>query len=206
MNKSKYIIIFLAALLAISSCTHKFDEYNRNPNQIEVGNIVPSSMMKSLIYYSADIFLNRTWLLNGELMQYTVSASNNTAYHRYTIQSGVSVAVWKDLAEWASNANEMYGLAVKEENENYQAVALTMKVLLMSNITDSFGDMPYSQAFGISGGSHQPAYDTQEEIYRQMFSELELANSLYNPGIELVPTDVDLLYGGQTAKWQKLTN
>ncbi len=49
------------------------------------------------------------------------------------------------------------------KNPTYEAVALTLRTLLISNVIDIFGDAPYTEAFkGPRRGISQPKFDRQE--------------------------------------------
>lgn len=205
MKTIKYsILVLLLALLC--GCMHKFEDYNTNPNQSLVGTIDPDGLMEQTIFKGAEGLLDRTFSINGELIQYTVSGTTNNSYHRYYIPSGVISGLWDHLAKYAANANHMYELAVNKEQVNYQALALTMKTYFMANLTDAYGDIPYSEAFTIY--SENPItkmkFDTQEDVYKQFFTDLERANSLYKAESEANTKDV--LYGGDWGKWKKFNN
>jgi hypothetical protein len=49
-----------------------------------------------------------------------------------------------------------------------------------------------------------PKFDTQEEIYNGILSDLQKANELLGSTPESVSGDI--LYGGDVAKWKKLAN
>lgn len=89
----------------------------------------------------------RTWRHNNEFMQYTVETSTLNQLHRFVLTDSEFKGAWNFCGRWAVNAIEMYKLAEKEENTNAQAIALTMKALYLSNMTDLFGDMPFKEAF-----------------------------------------------------------
>lgn len=100
----------------------------------------------------------------------------------------------------------MYKLAEKEENTNAQAIALTMKALYLSNMTDLFGDMPFKEAFkGIDENIMQPKFDDQKVIYDSLLMDLERANTLYTK-TSTIDAKRDLLYNGDVTKWRKFTN
>ena len=40
---------------------------------MDLWNIGPSGMLQQLLYSGTEVFLYRTWLLNGELIQYTIA-------------------------------------------------------------------------------------------------------------------------------------
>jgi hypothetical protein len=58
---------------------------------------------------------------------------------------------------------------------------------------------------GDQGGPLQPAFDSQEEVYRNVLAELEEANALFDTESE-IQADNDILFGGDLAKWQKFAN
>lgn len=71
--------------------------------------------------------------------------------------------------------------AKKDKNDAALAVASIIKVIAMSTLTDAYGDVPYFEALQgyTSGGTEfTPRYDSQKEIYRDMFRLLEEANTL----------------------------
>jgi hypothetical protein len=87
------------------------------------------------------------------------------------------------------------------------APALALRTLVFSFVTDSWGDIPYSQALkGDSvGSSLTPTYDKQKDIYTDFFAVLDKASK------DLVGAsnglgDADPYYGGDPASWQKFIN
>ena len=206
MKITKYIVCGLLGLLAGGACTTNFDEYNANPNQMDKGTIGPEGLLENLVFKGAECLLHRTWLLHGELVQYTVSTSSLNAYHRYIIPNGIPADHWATQFQWAATAQEMYELAVKREDPNCQAIALTMKALYLSNCTDGWGDIPFSEAFKGYEGVSKPKFDTQEEVYRGLYDLLEEANGLYDATRKLSTPAKDLLYNGDISKWRKFTN
>lgn len=88
---------------------------------------------------------------------------------------------------------------------NYIAVALTLRAWIFSNLTDCFGDIPFSEASKGDEGVIQASYDNQESIYKQLLSDLDEANKLYNDSIGMVYGD-DILFHNNVKLWQKFTN
>ena len=127
-----------------------------------------------------ECLLHRTWYINGELIQYTVSGSSLNAFHRYVISNGVPSDHWATQFQWAATADHMYRLALEQNDVNCQAIALTMRAFCMAHCTDGFGDVPFTEAFQGRDGLAQPLFDTQRSIYERLYEDLELANSLYD--------------------------
>ena len=187
-------------------CTASFEEYNTNPNQMEMWEIGPESLLENLVFKEFECLLHRTWYINGELIQYTVSGSSLNAFHRYVISNGVPSDHWATQFQWAATADHMYRLALEQNDVNCQAIALTMRAFCMAHCTDGFGDVPFTEAFQGRDGLAQPLFDTQRSIYERLYEDLELANSLYDVSKSLKSPSRDLLYGGDMAKWKRFTN
>lgn len=87
-------------------------------------------------------------------------------------------------------------------NANQIAVATIAKVYFFWTLTDRWGDIPYSEALQASGGL-TPKYDTQEEVYNQMLTDLKNAVAGFDGGPEV---DGDFYYHGNVDQWKKLAN
>lgn len=84
---------------------------------------------------------------------------------------------------------------------NQLAIARILKAYFFWNMTDRWGDVPYSEALQ-GTDNFTPVYDTQESIYNSLFEELKEAGEM------IVAEDIsnDIVYDGDMSKWQKLGN
>lgn len=98
MKRLKYLAVVACAALA-AGCEHMFDEYNSDPNNTEMWQIHPESMMEQLLFSAADELMYGTWQLNGELMQYTVNLQSENI-HRYIIRDSYANTPWNYLSKW----------------------------------------------------------------------------------------------------------
>lgn len=163
---NSYILTGGVIILGLCGCTSNFDDYNKDPNRAEVGKANSSQMLEDLIFEGAGSMKYRTWRHNNEFMQYTVETSTLNQLHRFVLTDSEFKGAWNFCGRWAVNAIEMYKLAEKEENTNAQAIALTMKALYLSNMTDLFGDMPFKEAFkGIDENIMQPKFDVEFRLH-----------------------------------------
>ena len=89
--------------------------------------------------------------------------------------------------------------------------ATVMQQWVFQNMTDLWGDIPYSEALqgDATTPNFKPAYDAQKDIYYGMLSKLTAAsaamvggNSAADPGLG----SADRIYGGDVTKWIKLSN
>lgn len=197
--------IVAVACICLSSCSH-FDELNENPNQITYGNVTPSKLLQDVLYSGHWTVFYRSWRINGQLMQYNIQTNGQELTANYDVRATESETLWNNLYRWASGASHMAVISEAQGDANMQAIGLTLKVYLSEAITSIFGDIPYSEAFKWDELVHHPKYDSQEEVYTKMISELELANSLYDVTLSLDYPERDLLYQGDIARWKKFTN
>ena len=86
---------------------------------------------------------------------------------------------------------------------HYKAIAKIIKSYIFLNITDRWGDVPYSEALK-GAGNLAPKYDEQLEIYKGIFADLKSAGT--DLATTSAPVAGDIVYGGNTTKWRKLAN
>lgn len=112
--------------------------------------------------------------------------------------------------------DELYNVAIKnmtdamyrtDDRPNLNAILRIHQAYLMSVLTDTYGDVPCSEAgLGFIQGIANPKYDTQEEIYNWLFNELAICiEQLEKEGPDVVTGDVTN-YGGNTKQWAKYAN
>lgn len=206
--------LLLAAGTSFSSCTGNFEEYNTNGESPEYGNVDPSTLLEQLISTGAYYIYERSWRVNNELMQYTVDCSASGRHQLYVFQTADFGTPWDRFQRYAANAHHMIALGRNYDDPNAQAIAMTLKAVFVSLVADLYGDIPYREAYRIEDDITQPAIDPQSEVYPALIEMLLTANDLYRTATDsngnytypLTVPGKDLLYGGDIAAWQKLTN
>jgi hypothetical protein len=88
------------------------------------------------------------------------------------------------------------------DDVNKLAINKIIKVWTLAPLTDAVGDIPYSEANKGVEGNFKPKYDTQQEVYNQMFADLESALNSINLTKPSYGT-ADVLYNGDLTKWKK---
>ena len=211
MEIFKYITLVLACGFLLTDCTGDFEGTNTNPNKITVesGKLSASAMFEPILYGGANYLTYISLFWNDELIQHTA----NTAFtvrqeHRYYIGDSNWTSLWNNIASYGSNIHEMFRLATIQNDPALQAVSKTLYVLWMQNLTDMFGDIPYSQAFQATEGIKTPVFDSQEQVYQEMCADLESANKIYaeNPYVSNSIASLDGMYGFDMTKWRKFNN
>ena len=91
------------------------------------------------------------------------------------------------------------------ERSNLMNMARILQAYGFMVLTDSYGDIPYTEAGkGYIDLNFFPVYDSQQNIYDAIISELSAASAALNPSERIETADV--LYGGDVAKWKKFAN
>ena len=217
----KFIIAISVLLLATVSCK-KFDEMGQNPYALYEApseEYVHPIMFKTQ-YNLISVFRSTTILL----MQYAASTNteiSSRVIDNYNIPEGSTDDVWSALYLQLGNAAAMYEKAVKEDDGPMQAVALIIQSFLITQITDTYGDVPFSEACGLAvgdaSGNYTMSYDSQKDIYRkvvimleeanELLNELEVANASGSSSIRLnFSPACDKTFGGDFNKWHRFGN
>ncbi|GGN01096.1 hypothetical protein GCM10010967_39340 [Dyadobacter beijingensis] len=87
-------------------------------------------------------------------------------------------------------------------NANQIATARILKAYFYQWLTDRWGDIPYSEALK-ADGDFTPAFDKQEDIYKDLFKEWKEAVAQFDEGKNF---QGDILMAGNTGKWKKFAN
>ena len=91
--------------------------------------------------------------------------------------------------------------ALNGANENQIAIARILKAYIFWNLTDRWGDIPYTDALK---GDPNITFDAQETIYKDLIKEMTEAVAQFVTGGAVVKGDI--VYGGDIAKWKKFAN
>ncbi len=214
MNRKKYYIALV--FLAFFGCTNKFNDLVSDPSAVNQAS--PGSFLNSILIDGVNAGLSRSHTINNELTQVTVSLAEvaSARVHRYILPPSEAY-LWNNYYLVLTDADNMYQKAEEYNDNNYKAIAMTLKAWLFQNLTDIYGDIPYKQALrGYSDYLLQPRFDTQQAIYQDLIKQLDEANALYDDKKALT-LGADILYNADNAanattiatnitKWKKFTN
>ena len=196
----------MMALPAFYSCNKGFEDLNTDPvNFLET---TSDMLLAPALVNSIWPGMSRNRSFNNELMQVTVSQSDgdNTVF-RYAFRTSMSDYLWNAWFVQLTNFKQVDSLArtAKTPNTSYQGIGKICKVWLFANLSDIYGDIPYSDALEGDQGNLIPVFDKQKDIYLDLFKQLEEANTLLAGGSTIVVSS-DPMYKGDIAKWRKFGN
>lgn len=196
--KNTFYIGAVATVLLTTSCTKGFIEKNTNPNEATFAS--PQSLFAPSVLSIVNNNLNRGFRINGELAQVTVTNSDSREIHRYEIRNTEPNSSWQSWYTQLTNIKSVYSSAEETKQQGYQTwqgMSLIMDAYLGSLLTDVFGDVPYSEATKGREFNISPKFDTQQDVYSQIFAKLEQANELLKQNAQLPNEEllVDPIFG-----------
>ncbi|MBQ1619274.1 MAG: SusD/RagB family nutrient-binding outer membrane lipoprotein [Bacteroidales bacterium] len=207
----KTIAFIAAAVFALSSCGD-FDDMSKNPYALY--DAPAESFVHPIVfntqYNLISVFRSTTVLL----MQYAVSTNSEVSSRvidNYNIPEGTTDDVWSSLYICWGNAMAMYDKAEETGDEAMKGVALILKAFLITQISDTYGDVPFKDAglLPINKDStvYTTRYDTQKDIYKAVIIMLEEANEiLANYSGQSFNAVCDKVYAGDFDKWRRFGN
>jgi hypothetical protein len=203
----------LVGAVVISGCA-KIDQFgntNQNPNGITQP--IPSALLSNVEAAIGNFAAN---VRKVTYCQY-VSETQYTDISLYSLPQlemgptyagaggGANSANLNDLQMIISyNADPKTAAAAEAygSNANQIAIAKILKSYIYWILTDSWGDIPYSEAL-LGAANTAPKFDKQEDIYFGLIKELKEAVGGFDNGRAIAG---DIIYGGNTTKWKKLGN
>src|SRR6185312_3901254 len=91
-------------------------------------------------------------------------------------------------------------------NPSYKAISIICQSWIYSILTDTYGDIPYSQSnLGRDSLLFEPRFDAQKDIYADIFQKLEQANLMLDSNKAIVASG-DPVYNGNVGRWRKFGN
>ncbi|WP_162558677.1 SusD/RagB family nutrient-binding outer membrane lipoprotein [Robertkochia solimangrovi] len=210
MKKYRILLMMSVVIMSLISCeTVDFGETNDNhngPSELNTGALLTAAQRRFVTVGG------RPWLGNPNLyVQYRSqpSYSDPSRYAESAVDwQGLYVQTLinlQDIIEISQDelSNTMPAYTDNGSINNQMGIARIMKVLIFKRLTDSYGDIPYTEA--LAGLEIQsPAYTAQSEIYADFVTELQEARDMMDVN-EAGPTG-DIIYGGDVASWKKFAN
>src|SRR5450759_2265881 len=211
----KKILIFLFVFISVTGCT-KLDSLNEN---LKDASVVPGE----------SLFNGATRALLNQLFTANVNNNNTLLFVQYFAETSYPQESQYDMVTrpiTASNMNVMYRnvlmnykeaarvlkatplLAVpQKQRDNQLAIIEIMSVFTWSNVVETYGNMPYTEALDFT--KPNPKYDDGLTIYKDLISRLNAAIAILDPLYPGMGAGYDNVYGGDaagTAKWILFAN
>ncbi|WP_197428249.1 SusD/RagB family nutrient-binding outer membrane lipoprotein [Phnomibacter ginsenosidimutans] len=202
----KKITILLATVSLLYSC-NKFDDTNVSPALLTQASTkalltnAQQSMSNQLLGNTAASRLAALYVQHLAEGPYPASSLYSDRNLNF---SGWYTGPLYDLQTIINYNNDGSSAANGNGSKNNQiAVARILKAYYFQNLTDIWGDIPYSEALK-GKEAFKPKYDKQQDIYTALFKELTEAVAQINESEAAVVGDV--LLNGNMAAWKRFAN
>jgi len=199
--KKNIIKLFLTItlILAMFACTKDFEEMNTNPNEL-------TKVPYMALLTNAEISILGTYAGLGYSTWVRYQARDVYVHgDRYTI-TGAGTG-FNYYSGHLKNLQKGMEMAAKAGNDNSIAVMKILTAYAFQNITDWFGDIPYSEAMMADDPDNPniyPKYDSQESIYNDLIVQLKAANAMIDPAVNIGSADV--IFNGDMMMWKRFCN
>lgn len=198
------ILLVLLGLFTLTSCEDYFGDVNEDPdNPLEV---TPGALLPQ-------VQVRLAYALGGDASRYTGIYTQHidgisrqfVVFQNYNIIPADVDNLWSNLyAGVMADNRQLQQVSTEEGYVHYLGVSKAIEAYALLLVTDLWGDVPYSAAFG-GRDNLQPVFDAQEDVYNSVFALIEEARRDLgaDDGGALVPGSDDLVYGGDLGQWLK---
>ncbi|PHR14927.1 MAG: SusD/RagB family nutrient-binding outer membrane lipoprotein [Aequorivita sp.] len=207
----KLILILTAAVFAVS-CSDNLEDLNQNikdPTAVS-GESLFASAQKQLAdqIVTPNVNLNNLRLWTQQLQETTYTDESQYDQITRAIPDNhwreMYRDVLKDLKEAARVIEATDNDLTNNLKPNKLAIIEVLSVYAYSNLVETYGDIPYSEALDID--NLLPAYDDGLTVYKDLLSRLNAAIGNMNTSVGSFDSSTDLIYGGDVAHWKKFAN
>lgn len=196
-----FFVLLCFGFLSVS-CTNDFKETNTNPNSPQ--DVDPQFLLANVISVEANY---NAYLEGFRLSNYLTHFAASVEFERIDrYEMGTNSNYWDNIFHLSSDLNSMKDL--KGYNEAYEAVGDIMKSYLFSQLTDLWGDVPYTESLQAKEGKFTPKFDTQESIYTDPDTGIlavlkRSAETLENTNASIKG---DVMFNNDLDKWVRFAN
>lgn len=187
-------------MVLATSCADKLDELLENPNAVNATTASPDFLLnriqldyQSLWYGVSDRGARLTRQINqGAALYeaaYTSSSTNGTWSNSY--------------ANILADIEFLMPLAQKSNLQRHMGIAKTIKAMVLMDLVDTYGNVPYSEALNAS--NFNPKVDDGATIYAAALKLLDEASAHFT-AVTSGGTPNDYFYGRNYTRWNKLVN
>lgn len=198
----KKIFSYLLMSLSLVACGD-FDDVNQNPDTpstVTPDFLATRIILKTTESPSSKWFVSDSWLVKQTSFTEHMEWYLYNKFEREDFKDYYHLTDAQKMLELAE-ANE--SLSEGEKNA-YKALNLFIRSFIFYGTTMAMGDVPCSEAIkGESEGIFSPKYDTQEEVFATILTNLTQASTLFGQATKL---NGDPVYGGDVAAWQRAVN
>ena len=205
-----FLLISAGFIIAMGSCKKSYLDVNNDPNRVTDANITAelifpaaATEVGNLQARNASSFFDQ-WVGYAAPSGGFVPQQNLISYNiDYTFADALFQAYYNALFDL--HLAETKALSSTSSDTALAGASIVLSVKLFQEVTDIFGDVPYSQAFNINKYT-TPAYDKSQDIYNSLLLRLDTAITYLGYPKKAVFTSADIINKGDEDKWIEFAN
>lgn len=201
----QHIIAGLSLLGIVTSCNKGLD-INNDPTKPVTATV--EALLTGAERAASNVIYNN--YVNGKVgMLYAQywSQTQKEGDSQYQLDEGCNNTLWSLYSGALANLNEIVRLNNANPaagSPNQVAIANILSVWIYHNLTDIYGNIPYSQALA-GQQNFTPVYDSSRAIYDSLIAKLDAQLAVFDTSKGNFRSG-ELIYSGDIDKWKKLAN
>ena len=206
MKCTRLSVALTAVALSATACTTDLTALNSNPNSPTTA--PAASLFTNAAIGTAQLFAGNT-LSTTSLFAQHIAQVQYVDEDRGHIRPGTMDNYFASpFVNMLEDLEKVAALGVDSKSPNSTGQARVLQAWTYQNMTDIFGDIPYSEALkgDIPGGPVKPKYDAQKDIYYGLLKTLTDASATMKVGTDAGVGGTDPIFKGDIAKWLKFSN
>ncbi|QEC70053.1 SusD/RagB family nutrient-binding outer membrane lipoprotein [Panacibacter ginsenosidivorans] len=215
--QNSILIATLALASCLAGCNKDYLNVNSDPNRTTDDNITPDLIFTQAATNVAMRHIGASPGSEGstidlQFAQDWVGYMSNTGdFALPQIESSYNIDFAFGDNAWQRDYGTLFDLyqaktkALANGNKVLAGAAMILSAKLFQDVVDTYGDVPYSQAFQTNVYKH-PVYDKAQDIYNDLQLSLDSAIIYMDEDAPASFATVDVVNHGDQTKWQKFAN
>ena len=200
MKRFIYALTLAAGMVFATSCTEKLDELLENPNAVNATTASPDFLLNSIQLNYQSLWYG----VSDRGARLTRQINQGSALYESAYTSGSTNGTWSTAyANVLADIEFLMPLAQKSNLQRHMGIAKTIKAMVLMDLVDTYGNVPYSAA--LSAANFSPKTDEGATIYAAALKLLDEASAHFT-ATSSGGTPNDYFYGRNYIRWNKLVN
>jgi hypothetical protein len=200
MKRFIYGLTLAAGMVLATSCADKLDELLENPNAVNATTASPDFLLNRI-----QLDYQSFWYgISDRGARLTRQINQGSALYEAAYSAGSTNGTWSNAyANILADINFLLPLAEKSNLQRHMGIAKTIKAMVLMDLVDIYGDVPYSEA--LDAANFNPKVDNGQAVYAAAFTLLNEASAHFTVATS-GGTPNDYFYNRNYTRWNKLTN
>jgi len=200
MKRFIYGLTLAAGMVLATSCSDKLDELLENPNAVNATTASPDFLLNSIQLNYQSLWYG----ISDRGARLTRQINQGSALYEAGYAAGATNGTWSNAyASILADVDFLLPLAEKSNLQRHMGIAKTIKAMVLMDLVDTYGNVPYSEA--IDPSNFSPKVDDGATVYAAALKLLDEASAHFTATTS-GGTPNDYFYARNYTRWNKLVN